>query len=92
MYSISLKGKTQEKKIWQQYIKLQDNSHQLGNGNFHPLFKREDYIGPEVMLARQMRDDVVFGRPIFHLYSKPLKSCDVNYEFGGVKKPFRVIH
>ncbi len=91
-YNTMLTGKASEKRMWQHYIKAPDKLHQLGSAKSHTLFKREQYIEPMVALARQMRDDVVFGKPIFNKYIKPLKSNDINVEMGGIKKPFKVLH
>lgn len=44
-------------------------------------------------MARQMKDDVVFGKPNFNLYFKSMKPKDLNEEFGGTKtKPFKCIY
>ena len=58
------------------------------------LFLDKDEFTPAyLLLARQMKDDVVFGKPNFNLYSKPLKPSDINDEFGGVKtKPYKCIY
>lgn len=86
-----LTGKAAEKVMWQHYMPLPDKLHEIGSGTPHKLFKRESYLEPMIVVARQMRDDVVFGKPIFNLYSKQLKSKDINIELGGAKKPIRVL-
>ena len=91
-YMKMLIGRIPEKKLWQPYIKSPDKVRQMGNGQLQPLFKRESYIEPGVLLARQMRDDVVFGKPIFRLFTKPLKPNDVNVDLGGIKKDVRSIY
>eukprot|EP00826_Nyctotherus_ovalis_P016265 TRINITY_DN1469_c0_g2_i3.p1 TRINITY_DN1469_c0_g2~~TRINITY_DN1469_c0_g2_i3.p1 ORF type:complete len:239 (-),score=73.04 TRINITY_DN1469_c0_g2_i3:55-771(-) len=91
-YTTMLTGKFQAQKAWQQYVKLPDRKRQVGTSEYHPLFKREEYVEPVILLARQCRDDVNFGKPLFRLYSRALKPSDVNYELGGVKKPFKVLY
>lgn len=54
---------------------------------------KEQYESVYVQMARSMKDDVVFGKPNFNLYSKPLKPIDLHDEFGGLKsKPFKCIY
>jgi hypothetical protein len=54
---------------------------------------KDEYITKYLELARQMKDDVVFGKPNFNLYSRSMKPADLNVEFGGtVTKPFKCIY
>ncbi len=54
---------------------------------------KEEFTPAYLQLARQLKDDVVFGKPNFNLYFKALKPRDLNEEFGGLKtKPFKVIY
>jgi len=91
-YYAMLTGSEPKQKLWHKTVQPTDKLLQMGNGAQHPMFKREQYIEPLAIVARQMRDDVVFGKPIFHLYAKPLKSNDLNLEMGGIKKPFKVLN
>ena len=90
-YAKMLIGKLPDKRSWQQYIKIKDKLKQIGNGESHSLFKREPYIEPILLLARQMRNDEIFGKEIFKLHSKPLGTTDKYLELGGTKKPLRTI-
>ena len=87
-----LTGKKMDKKMWQHYVKAPDKMNQIGTNSLHPMFKKDSYIEPMVVLARQMRDDVVFGKPVFHLYAKPLKSNDINMQLGGTRAPLKLFH
>lgn len=90
-YTTMLIGKAPEERAWQRYIKLPDKKRQIATSEYHPIFKHEEYIEPVILLARQCRDDINFGKPIFHLYTRGLKPTDINYELGGIKKPFKVL-
>lgn len=87
-----LVGKASNSSAWQSYIRLPDRRRQVGNALLHPLLKRDPYLEPVVMLARQMRDDTVFGKPVFRLYSRPLKPLDIDVELGGAKCDLRTIY
>jgi len=91
-YMTMLVGKSSERKAWQHYVKLPDRGKQIGNANPHPLFKRDEYTEPVVALARQMRDDTVFGKPVFKLYSRSLKPIDIEVGLGGTKLDLRTIY
>eukprot|EP00826_Nyctotherus_ovalis_P042309 TRINITY_DN4333_c0_g2_i3.p1 TRINITY_DN4333_c0_g2~~TRINITY_DN4333_c0_g2_i3.p1 ORF type:complete len:529 (-),score=124.75 TRINITY_DN4333_c0_g2_i3:47-1633(-) len=91
-YNQMLAGKFSSSKLWQSYIKLPDRGRQVGNALLHPLLKRDPYMEPVVVLARQMRDDTVFGKPVFRLYSRPLKPLDIDVELGGIKCDLRTIY
>ena len=59
----------------------------------NPFLDKEEFTPAYLQLARQMKDDVVFGKPNFNLYFKSVKPNDLNEEFGGVKsKPFKCIN
>lgn len=54
---------------------------------------KEEFTPAYLQLARQLKDDVVFGKPNFNKYFKAMKPNDLNDEFGGVKsKPFKCIY
>ena len=56
------------------------------------FLEKEEYTSCYLQLARQLKDDVVFGKPNFNLYFKTLKPDDLNEEFGGTKsKNFKCI-
>ena len=84
-------GKVPEKLPWHQYCAIVDKQRQMGDGSAYPLFKREPYIEPLLSLARQMRYDVIFDKPNFNRYMKPLGPSDVNVEFDGTKSNFKQI-
>jgi hypothetical protein len=79
-----------QKVVWHSHFKLADRLHEFTTGKVHQLFPKAGYIDPPALLAKQMRDDVVFGKPLFQLYAKTLKPADLNFEFGGIHKPFNV--
>ena len=88
-YTAMLTGKAPDQKTWQKYVKRPDKFNQMGTSKPQPLFKRESYMEPMIMVARQMRDDIASGKPIFHLYNKRLGAHDVNVELNGAKIPFK---
>jgi len=90
-HTTKLIGKQPEIRTWQRYIKLPDRKRQIGTKQYHPILEKEEYIEPIVLLARQYKDDINFGKPIFHTYSRALRPSDVNYEMGGIKKAFRAL-
>jgi hypothetical protein len=54
---------------------------------------QEEFTPIYLQIARQMKDDVVFGKPNFNLYFKAMKPKDLNEEFGGTRtKPFKCIY
>ena len=59
----------------------------------NPFLDKDEYTTKYLELARQMKDDVVFGKPNFNLYFKSVKPADLNEEFGGTAtKPFKCIY
>ena len=90
-YTLMLMGKIPKEINWNPVHVDHNKYKQIGDNSPHPLFKREPYLDPMLLMSRQMRDDTVFGKPNFHRYLKPLSPSDVNVEFGGIKKPFKVI-
>jgi hypothetical protein len=58
-----------------------------------PFLEKGEYTTKYLELARQMKDDIVFGKPNFNRYYKTSKPADINEEFGGIKtKPFKCIY
>jgi hypothetical protein len=77
--SIGLKDKYQKEKRFR-----------MGGDIFLP---KDEYEHPSLAMARQMKDDVVFGKPNFNLYHKGQKPEDLNNEFGTIeKKPYKSIY
>lgn len=103
-YESILKGKPLEKKKpWLLYHTLPDmltpvsqnfkDKHASKPKEKNPFLDKEEFTPAYLQLARQLKDDVVFGKPNFNLYFKTMKPNDLNEEFGGTKtKPFKCIY
>ncbi len=91
-YEEQFRGKTVSKNEWQRYFKLPDRLHEVGTMKPHELCEQTEYIEPVKAIAKQLRDDVVFGKPLFQKYTRPLRPEDLNYEMGGVFKLFKIMH
>lgn len=92
-----------QKKVWVQYHALPDiltsvahkfnDKHSTMPKEKNPFLDKEEFTPAYLQLARQLKDDVVFGKPNFNLYFKSMKPADLNEEFGGTKtKPFKCIY
>jgi hypothetical protein len=69
------------------------DKHSKSQKEANPFLDKDEYTSTYLQLARQLKDDVVFGKPNFNLYFKAMKPNDLNEEFGGTKtKPFKCIY
>eukprot|EP00347_Sterkiella_histriomuscorum_P011430 403372486 len=103
-YESILKGQPLEKKkAWLLYHSLPDkltpvshdfkDKHSKAQKEKNPFLDKEEFTPAYLQLARQLKDDVVFGKPNFNLYYKTMKPSDLNEEFGGTKtKPYKCIY
>ncbi len=92
-YENALAGKERTKSAWRGCYRLPDRRHQIGwKDAQHPMLDKEAYVDPVKELAARLRDDSEAGKPEFAVYTRPLRPSDLNYEFGGIHKPFKILH
>lgn len=91
-YEAAFKGKVGEEKKWTKFYKLPDKLHEVGTAKRHELPERSEFVDPITVIAKSLRDDVVYGKPLFQKYARPLKPEDLNIEMGGIHKLFKVLH
>lgn len=54
--------------------------------------EKDKWIPAYLELARTMKDDFVYGKPKLDLYHRGMKPENLQQEFDGTKKPFKLLN